>query len=148
MKLSIVAAAALASGLANATYPITGNGVHCRTGPGTSYGVKTSYPKGHSVTVTCQTSGTNIDGDAIWDKTSDNCYVADYYVKTGSSGYVMGKCGSSGGSGGNLPHLDSTQTAHARKIIAEAKKEGLGHQGCVTGITTALTEVCISLDTF
>lgn len=48
--------------------------------------------------------------------------------------------GASGG-GGNLPGLDATQSTRARAIIAEAKKEGLGHQGCLAGIATGLTEV-------
>ncbi|KAK3376209.1 CHAP domain-containing protein [Lasiosphaeria ovina] len=81
-----------------AAYPITGDGVNCRSGPGTSYAVKKSYAKGTDVTVTCQTAGESINGNAIWDKTSDGCYVTDYYVKTGSDGYVTTKCSSSGSS--------------------------------------------------
>lgn len=142
MKFIIIAIVALASSLANG-YVITGTTVNCRSGPGTSYSVKRSYHKDDDVSVTCQTSGTNVNGNRIWDKTTAGCYVSDYYVKTNSNGYVMGHCGSSsGGSGGNLPGLDATQTKHAKAIIAEAKKEGLGHQGCLAGITTALTEVC------
>jgi hypothetical protein len=143
MKFSIVAAVALASSLVNG-YAITGTTVNCRSGPGTSYSVKRSYNKDNDVKVTCQTSGTNVNGNRIWDKTDAGCYVSDYYVKTNSNGYVMGHCSGSsgGGSGGNLPGLDATQTKHAKAIIAEAKKEGLGHQGCLAGITTALTEVC------
>jgi hypothetical protein len=49
--------------------------------------------------------------------------------------------GASGGGGGNLPGLDATQSSHARAIIAEAKKENLGRQGCLAGIATGLTEV-------
>ena len=82
-------------------YPITGDTVNCRSGPGTSYSVVKSYKKGADVAITCQASGTDIKGDSIWDKTADGCYVADYYVKTGSSSYVTKKCdGSSGGGGG------------------------------------------------
>jgi surface antigen len=73
-------------------YPINAAGVNCRSGPGTSYAVKKSYAKDHAVTVTCQTAGTSVNGNAIWDKTSDGCYVADYYVNTGSNGYVKPKC--------------------------------------------------------
>jgi uncharacterized protein YfaQ (DUF2300 family) len=54
--------------------------------------------------------------------------------------------GASGG-GGNLPTLDATQSAHARAIIAEAKKENLGRQGCLAGIATALTEVSPNAET-
>ncbi|KAF7122490.1 hypothetical protein CNMCM5793_000515 [Aspergillus hiratsukae] len=125
-------------------YPITGDGVNCRSGPGTNYAVVRSYPKGHEVSIVCQEPGTNIKGDSLWDKTSDGCYVADYYVKTGTSDYVTKKCdgssGGGGGSSGNLPGLSATQSSHARKIIGEAKKEGLGRQGCLAGIATALVE--------
>ncbi|OBT66690.1 hypothetical protein VE03_03956 [Pseudogymnoascus sp. 23342-1-I1] len=74
------------------TYPITGNTVNCRTGPGITYPVKKSYAKGNTVTITCQTPGTSINGNAIWDLTSDGCYLTDYYVKTGSSKYVKPQC--------------------------------------------------------
>ncbi|AEO71813.1 uncharacterized protein THITE_2171711 [Thermothielavioides terrestris NRRL 8126] len=82
-------------------YPITGNGVNCRSGPGTSHAVKKVYAKGTDIKVTCQTEGTSINGNSIWDKTSDGCYVADYYVKTGSNSYVTKKCSSGGSSGGS-----------------------------------------------
>nr|WJZ50371.1 GH184 muramidase [Aspergillus niveus] len=126
-------------------YPITGDGVNCRSGPGTSHAVVKSYPKGHEISIVCQAAGTDVKGDDLWDKTSDGCYVADYYVKTGTTGYVTKHCdggsdgGSSGGSG-NLPGLTATQSSHAHKIIGEAKKEGLGRQGCLAGIATALVE--------
>jgi hypothetical protein len=132
-------------------YPITGDGVNCRSGPGTSYSVVKSYKKGADVSITCQAPGTDVKGDSIWDKTADGCYVADYYVKTGSSSYVTKNCddngsGSGGGSSGNLPGLTSTQSKHAKAIIGEAKKEGLGRQGCLAGIATALVEVSFDQD--
>ena len=80
------------------TYPITGDGVNCRSGPGTSFSSMKTYAKDTKVTLKCQTTGTSIDGDSLWDETSDGCYVADYYVKTGTTGYVTSKC--SGGGGG------------------------------------------------
>jgi len=102
MKLALFAALfeAVAFSVTNA-YPITGNGVNCRSGPGTSYGVTKSYAKGADIKISCQTSGTSVNGNNIWDKTQDGCYVADYYVKTGVNGYVTDKCGSSGGGGGS-----------------------------------------------
>ena len=97
MKFAILAA--VASFLAPASaYAITGDNVNCRSGPGTSYAVKKVYKKGTDVKISCQTTGTNINGNNLWDKTSDGCYVSDYYVKTGSNGYVTSKCSSSGGS--------------------------------------------------
>ncbi|KAL2786253.1 hypothetical protein BJX66DRAFT_342307 [Aspergillus keveii] len=133
--------------LARATYPITGNGVNCRSGPGTSYDVVTSYAKGTEVSISCQAEGTSVNGNSIWDKTGDDCYVADYYVKTGTDGYVTDKCeeeddgGDDGGdTGGNLPGLGATQSAHAKKIIAQAKKQDVGSHGCQAAIATALVE--------
>ncbi|KAK3293583.1 uncharacterized protein B0H64DRAFT_419290 [Chaetomium fimeti] len=87
-----------------AAYPITGSVVNCRSGPGTGYSVKKSYKKGADVKISCQTSGTSVNGNNIWDKTQDGCYVADYYVKTGTNGYVTKKCsGGGGGGGGSVP---------------------------------------------
>ncbi|KAJ1737720.1 hypothetical protein LPJ78_005926 [Coemansia sp. RSA 989] len=101
MKLSAIAAFVLASATSFAkTYPVTANALSCRSGPGTSYAVKRTYAKGHQVSISCQTSGTSVNGNSIWDKTSDGCYVADYYVKTGVNGYVTSKCGGSSGGGG------------------------------------------------
>ncbi|KAF5012846.1 hypothetical protein FDECE_1136 [Fusarium decemcellulare] len=99
MKFSLVTISALAASLTSA-YKISGDGVRCRTGPGTSYDIVRSFSKGADVTITCQTTGTSVNGHNIWDKISLGCYVSDYYVKTGSSGFVTKKCGSSGGSCG------------------------------------------------
>ncbi|KAF7712227.1 Uncharacterized protein PECH_003816 [Penicillium ucsense] len=141
MYLSILTlSATLALPLVSA-YPVKTDGLHCRSGPGTSYSIIRSYNTGTDLTITCQTPGTVINGDELWDKTSDGCYVSDYYVKTGTSGYVTAHCGS--GSGGNLPGLSATQSNHARAIIAEAKSEGLGLHGCSAGIATALVESSI-----
>jgi lysozyme len=117
MKLTLLAATALACSTASA-YTITADTVNCRIGPGTSYAVKKTYAKGHDVSISCQAPGTNVDGDSLWDKTSDDCYVADYYVKTGSSGYVTSKCssGSSGGSGSCAAPKSNTATVN---LIAE-----------------------------
>lgn len=99
---NLAVAFAAAFSMANA-YAISGDGVNCRTGPSTNDAVVTTYARGHDVTLTCQTHGEEIKGSTIWDKTSDGCYVTDYYVKTGSSGMVTKDCsgGSSGGGGGS-----------------------------------------------
>ncbi|KXX76154.1 Lysozyme [Madurella mycetomatis] len=93
----VALAAAFAPALA---YPITGSTVNCRSGPGTNYAVKKTYKKGTDVKISCQTTGTNVNGNNIWDKTQHGCYVADYYVKTGTNGYVTKKCSGGGGGGG------------------------------------------------
>jgi surface antigen len=81
------------------SYPVKADGLHCRSGPGTGYASKKTYSKGQKVKISCQTTGTNIFGNNIWDKTSDGCYVADHYIKTGIDGYVTKKCPPSSGGG-------------------------------------------------
>lgn len=78
-------------------YPITGTTVNCRTGPSTSYEVVLAYKLGDDVRITCQTAGETIEGNYLWDFTTDGCYVTDYFVKTGSNGMVTKECDSSGG---------------------------------------------------
>ncbi|ORX63575.1 family 24 glycoside hydrolase [Linderina pennispora] len=109
MKISSISAIALVSLSQLASgYAIKGNNINCRSGPGTSYGVVRSYSSGDDVTLSCQTEGESIKGDSLWDKTQDGCYVADYYVKTGTSSYVADKCGASGGNTGNTGNTGST----------------------------------------
>ncbi|KAJ2796568.1 hypothetical protein H4R20_005491 [Coemansia guatemalensis] len=123
MKLLTIAVLALASATSFAkTYPITGNTVNCRSGPGTSYSVKKSYKKGTQVSISCQTSGTSVSGNNIWDKTSDGCYVADYYVKTGVNGYVTKKCG--GGSSGGSPSGGYCKKVNTAGVNLVAQWEG------------------------
>ncbi|KAK4211184.1 lysozyme-like domain-containing protein [Rhypophila decipiens] len=96
MKFTLVAAVASCLAVASA-YPIKGDTVNCRSGPGTKYAVKKTYKKGQDVKLSCQMPGESVNGVTLWDKTTDGCYVSDYYVKTGTSGYVAPKCPSSGG---------------------------------------------------
>ncbi|KAI8319597.1 hypothetical protein GQ54DRAFT_319992 [Martensiomyces pterosporus] len=100
MKYITIAALALSATTQLASgYSITGaDVVNCRSGPGTSSSVVKTYKSGDNVSITCQTAGEAIRGDSLWDKTQDGCYVADYYVKTGTSNYVAAKCG-----GGSTP---------------------------------------------
>lgn len=91
MQLKAFALAVLVP-LVSAKYPITADDVKCRAGPKTSAKIVKTYAKDTDVTLTCQTYGESISGNAIWDKTKDDCYVADYYVKTGSDGMVVDNC--------------------------------------------------------
>lgn len=92
MQLITLAAYALALGSFAEAYPITGTTVNCRAKPDTSSAIVKTFKKDQNISITCQTEGPSINGNSIWDKTTDGCYVADYYVKTGSSGYVKDKC--------------------------------------------------------
>ncbi|KAL2255766.1 hypothetical protein VTK26DRAFT_2740 [Humicola hyalothermophila] len=147
MQLSVAFLALVAAFMpAASAYPVKATTLNCRASPSTSAKVVRTYKKGEDVKISCQTTGPSIVGNNLWDKTQHGCYVADYYIKTGTNGYVTKKCSASGGSGsgsgskGNLPGLNAKQSAHARKIIAQAKKDKVGRHGCVTGIATALVE--------
>lgn len=98
MQLSFLALCLAAAAPLISAYPIKANGVHCRSSPSTSGKILKTYPINHQVSLTCQTPGEVINGDTLWDKTTDGCYVADYYVKTGTDGMVTKPCTSSGGS--------------------------------------------------
>jgi uncharacterized protein YraI len=99
MQLTSLALALAAAVSTVAAYPIKADGVNCRSGPGTSYSAVKTYNQGVDVKLTCQTYGEVIFGNSLWDKTSDGCYVSDYYVQTGTNNMVVGECdgGSSGG---------------------------------------------------
>jgi cell wall-associated NlpC family hydrolase len=63
------------------------------------------YPSGSTIKITCQAYGEYAYGSYIWDKTTDGLWVTDYYVKTGTSGFVsnMPRCDNdkpTGGPGG------------------------------------------------
>ncbi|KAJ1946475.1 hypothetical protein FBU59_002022 [Linderina macrospora] len=77
----------------------------------TVYGVVRSYARGAQVTLSCQTEGEVIKGDSLWDKTQHGCYVADYYVQTGTSGYVTSKCGSGGGGSSSSGYCKNVNAA-------------------------------------
>ncbi|KAF3481547.1 uncharacterized protein GIQ15_04306 [Arthroderma uncinatum] len=61
---------------------ITASALLCRTCPRTSCTAVRQYSKGARVTLRCLTAKdtTTVSGNPFWVKTSDNCYVSDYYV--------------------------------------------------------------------
>lgn len=126
MKLTVLAALTSCLAVVSA-YPIKGDVVNCRSGPGTKYAVKKTYKKGQDVKLTCQTAGESVNGVTLWDKTSDGCYVSDYYVKTGTSGYVAPKCPASGGGGGKTCGAPKSNAATVNLI---AQFEGFRANVC------------------
>ncbi|MFE7230629.1 hypothetical protein ACFY3J_25830 [Streptomyces sp. NPDC001231] len=79
-------------------YPVApGVELNVRSGPGTAYSIVRTLPVGASVPINCQTPGTTVSGyygtSNIWDNIGNGQYVSDTYVKTGSDGYVTGRCG-------------------------------------------------------
>ncbi|ORX66610.1 lysozyme-like protein, partial [Linderina pennispora] len=101
-------------------YAIKGDTVNCRSGPGTSSNVVRTYKKGAQVTLSCQTPGTKVNGNELWDKTQHGCYVSDYYVDTGN-GYVAKKCpkGTGGKPGGSSSGYCKSVNAASLNLIKE-----------------------------
>jgi surface antigen len=93
MKPTILALLLSLSLVSAAPYPLIHTStLNCRTKPSTSSKAIKTYSKSSDLKLTCQTYGEPINGNNIWDKTTDGCYVSDYYVKTGDSGFVTSKC--------------------------------------------------------
>ncbi|KAJ2720820.1 hypothetical protein GGI07_004386, partial [Coemansia sp. Benny D115] len=59
-----------------------------------------TYSASDNISLTCQISGETINGNSLWDKTTHGCFVSDYYLKTGSDGYVVDKCSAGNDSNG------------------------------------------------
>lgn len=73
----------------------TGGGtLNIRSGPGTGYSVVGSVANGASVTIYCQTTGTNVAGyygtTNIWNRIGSGQFISDAYVNTGHSGFIPG----------------------------------------------------------
>ncbi|CAG7981021.1 unnamed protein product [Penicillium salamii] len=83
---SLIAFSLTAAITAVSAYPITGDDVNCRSGPGTSYASVKTYKRGQDVKISCQTSGTD--------------------------GYVTTKCGGGGGgsTGGGKDIIAAAET--------------------------------------
>ncbi|MFJ1652122.1 SH3 domain-containing protein [Streptomyces sp. NPDC088337] len=92
------AATVVAAAAALNYYPVApGVELNVRSGPGTGYGIVRTLSAGASVPIYCQTPGTTVSGyygtSNIWNNIGTGQYVSDTYVKTGSDGYVTGRCG-------------------------------------------------------
>ncbi|ORX69382.1 hypothetical protein DL89DRAFT_160354 [Linderina pennispora] len=64
---------------------------NCRAEPTTTSAVVKQYKTGDEFDITCQVGGQRVFDYGIWDKTSDNCYLTDYYVDTPVSGNYFTK---------------------------------------------------------
>ena len=57
-----------------------------RSAPSTSAAVVGSLPYHSTIAIACQTTGSSVNGSAIWDKLSTGPFVSDYYVNTPNVG--------------------------------------------------------------
>ncbi|MFJ4807750.1 glycoside hydrolase domain-containing protein [Streptomyces longwoodensis] len=72
--------------VATVAYPYrTTAALTARSGPTTTAAAVTSYARGATVRVVCQTSGPKVGTSTVWDKLSTGAYVADHYVDTPST---------------------------------------------------------------
>ena len=90
MQFSLLTAlvAVLSSTVTAIPFPIKSDTLNCRDKPSTSGKIVRTYSKSADIKITCQTYGTDVSGNNIWEKTKEGCYVADYYVKTGVDGFL------------------------------------------------------------
>lgn len=76
-----------------------GDGANVRSGPGTSFAIKTWLAEGTAIGIECQSlNGTSVNGTTIWDYLpAYGGYVTDAYVLTGYDGPIPGVpvCGTS-----------------------------------------------------
>ena len=117
------------------TFPVTAT-LDGRTAKDLSnHAYPNKYAAGTNVTITCQAYGPYAYGSALWDKTTDGLWVADYYVKTGASGFLLGmpRCDNDQPSGTppaqpatNLPAAPSAPVSNAGAAIVAAARSQLG----------------------
>lgn len=74
-------------------------GLLIRSGPGTGYSSIGSLANGSTITITCQTAGSTVNGNwgptNVWDRLPSGGYVSDGFVYTGSNGRVAPECNNS-----------------------------------------------------
>ncbi|TQF06961.1 CHAP domain-containing protein [Kitasatospora acidiphila] len=83
------------------------------------------YAQGSMVTITCQESGPDAYGSTVWDKTSDNLWVTDKYVKTGYTGFTpdLPNCG--GDTGTPPPSTPDPGTVRGKIVAALQSQVGV-----------------------
>jgi hypothetical protein len=106
---------------------------------------KKTYPAGSAVRITCQAYGEYAYGSSIWDRTSDGLWVADFYVRTGTDGFIsnMPRCDSDqpsggGGSGGGTGDGDCA-AGHGRIGGAAGPTSGTNAERIARVIAAART---------
>lgn len=66
--------------------------LNARGGPGTGYGIVGSLGYGTAIDISCQQQGgSNVNGNATWDRLSNGWWIADYWTNTPSfNSYIAG----------------------------------------------------------
>lgn len=86
LGLTAVGSVGMQSAGAVTGYHTTGSPtVNARSGPGTGYGIVGSLAYGAPIDISCQQQqGTNVGGNATWDRLSNGWWVSDYWTNTPS----------------------------------------------------------------
>lgn len=94
-----------------------------------------TYAAGSSVSIRCQAYGDYAYGSYIWDKTSDGLWVTDYYVRTGTSGFVsnMPRCDNDPPSGGSPGSTGGSPTTGGSSCDAVGHGRVAGPAGSTQG---------------
>ena len=70
-----------------------------RAAPSSTSAVQHVLPEGNTLYLTCQATGSDVNGSEVWDKLTNGGWVPDYYVDTpdvGTFSYPVPPCGSPG----------------------------------------------------
>jgi len=93
------------------------------------------YLNGARITVTCQAYGEYAYGSYLWDRTSDGLWVADFYVKTGATGFIsnMPRCDNDKPSGGTPSGTGGSPTTGGSKCDTAGHGRINGAPGSTSG---------------
>ena len=88
----ITAATTTTASAAVGGFYTTASPLTARSGPGTGYSIVGTLPYWTPITVACQVQGgTNVGGNATWDKLTNGWWIADYWTTTPSfNSYIPG----------------------------------------------------------
>ena len=79
----------------------SGERLHVRSGPGTSYNEIGALTRGTVVSFSCYATGTAVTGpygtETAWDRLDSGGYVSDAWIYTGSNNAVVPQCGPNAG---------------------------------------------------
>lgn len=92
----LVTAAPASAAVSARVFGTDGAGLNVRTSPSPSGAVRANLPENTYVSVSCQTSGTTVNGTAVWDYLpAYGGYASDAYLWTGYDGFhpQLPRCG-------------------------------------------------------
>jgi len=81
-----------AAGAVTGYHVVASPSLNARSGPGTGYAIVGSLPNGTPIDLSCQQQGgTNVGGNATWDRLSNGWWISDYWTNSPSfNSYIPG----------------------------------------------------------